>query len=76
MITKPPVWGGKGPYKDCRATDDDDLLKYEAKVNYSVTADCPLSSRIRESQVQISTLGKNNMTEVLSGFSSVTQEIS
>jgi hypothetical protein len=21
-ITKPPVWGGQGPYKDCRATDD------------------------------------------------------
>jgi hypothetical protein len=21
---KPPVWGGQGPYKDCRATDDDD----------------------------------------------------
>jgi hypothetical protein len=23
-ITKPRVWGGQGPYKDCRATDDDD----------------------------------------------------
>jgi hypothetical protein len=23
-ITKPPVWDGQGPYKDCRATDDDD----------------------------------------------------
>jgi hypothetical protein len=23
-ITKPPVRGGQGPYKDCRATDDDD----------------------------------------------------
>jgi hypothetical protein len=22
-ITKPPVWGGQCPYKDCRATDDD-----------------------------------------------------
>jgi hypothetical protein len=22
-ITKPRVWGGQGPYKDCRATDDD-----------------------------------------------------
>jgi hypothetical protein len=22
-IMKPPVWGGQGPYKDCRATDDD-----------------------------------------------------
>jgi hypothetical protein len=22
-ITKPPLWGGKGPYKVCRATDDD-----------------------------------------------------
>jgi hypothetical protein len=21
---KPPVWGGQGPYKDCRAIDDDD----------------------------------------------------
>jgi hypothetical protein len=20
---KPPVWGVQGPYKDCRATDDD-----------------------------------------------------
>jgi hypothetical protein len=24
-IKKPPVWGGQGPYKDCRATDDDDF---------------------------------------------------
>jgi hypothetical protein len=23
MITKLPVWGGQGPYKDYRATDDD-----------------------------------------------------
>jgi hypothetical protein len=23
-ITKPPEWGGQGPYKDCRAIDDDD----------------------------------------------------
>jgi hypothetical protein len=23
-ITKPPVWDGQGPYKDCRATDDED----------------------------------------------------
>jgi hypothetical protein len=23
-ITKPPVWGGQGPYKDWGATDDDD----------------------------------------------------
>jgi hypothetical protein len=23
-ITKPPVWGDQGPYKDSRATDDDD----------------------------------------------------
>jgi hypothetical protein len=23
-ITKPPVWGGQGPYKDCRVTNDDD----------------------------------------------------
>jgi hypothetical protein len=22
-ITKPPVWGGQGPYKECRPTDDD-----------------------------------------------------
>jgi hypothetical protein len=21
---KPAMWGGQGPYKDCRATDDDD----------------------------------------------------
>jgi hypothetical protein len=27
-ITKPPVWGGQGPYKDCSATDDDDLICY------------------------------------------------
>jgi hypothetical protein len=24
MITEPRVWGGKGPYKACRASDDDD----------------------------------------------------
>jgi hypothetical protein len=24
MITKPLLWGGQGPYKDCGATDDDD----------------------------------------------------
>jgi hypothetical protein len=24
QITKPPVWGGQGPYEDCRATDEDD----------------------------------------------------
>jgi hypothetical protein len=24
-IMKPPKWGGQGPCKDCRATDDDDL---------------------------------------------------
>jgi hypothetical protein len=24
QITKPPVWGGQVPYKDCWATDDDD----------------------------------------------------
>jgi hypothetical protein len=23
-ITKPPVWGGPGPYMACRATDDDE----------------------------------------------------
>jgi hypothetical protein len=23
-ITKPPAWGGQGPYKNCRATDKDD----------------------------------------------------
>jgi hypothetical protein len=23
-ITKPPLWGGQGPYTDCWATDDDD----------------------------------------------------
>jgi hypothetical protein len=23
-IMKPPVWGGQGLYKDCRATDEDD----------------------------------------------------
>jgi hypothetical protein len=25
-MTKPPVWGGHGPYKQCRATDDDICL--------------------------------------------------
>jgi hypothetical protein len=30
-IKKSPVWGGQDPYKDCRATDDDDdgILKEE-----------------------------------------------
>jgi hypothetical protein len=25
---KPPMWGSQGPYKDCKATDDDDKNHY------------------------------------------------
>jgi hypothetical protein len=29
--TKPSVWGGQGPYKDCRATDDNDDMEHTDK---------------------------------------------
>jgi hypothetical protein len=28
-IMKPLAWGGQGPYKDCRTTDDDENIKYK-----------------------------------------------
>jgi hypothetical protein len=33
-ITKPPVWGSQGPYKDCRAAADDQ--KYNALTLHNV----------------------------------------
>jgi hypothetical protein len=28
------VWGGQGPYKDCRATDDDDEQSFMISTNH------------------------------------------
>jgi hypothetical protein len=54
-ITKPPVWGGQGPYKDCRATDNDDdyIITSKAILGYShVTNIIVLGTKPEESRHQ------------------------
>jgi hypothetical protein len=35
-ITKPPVWGGQGPYKVYRTTDDDDDHDHDDDETYKI----------------------------------------
>jgi hypothetical protein len=36
MITKPLLWGGQGPYKDCGATDDDEDSSRRSIVGFTI----------------------------------------